>query len=80
MDPWYHLAMERIRVAIDVPRDLRRKIRLAAAQREMSLNEYVREALAKQVAEDLVEALQAVEDPVLSDLWDNQHDDVYDTL
>ncbi|MBM3273986.1 MAG: toxin-antitoxin system HicB family antitoxin [Candidatus Sericytochromatia bacterium] len=72
--------MERIRVAIDVPRDLRRKIRLAAAQREMSLNEYVREALAKQVAEDLVEALQAVEDPVLSDLWDNQHDDVYDTL
>lgn len=71
---------QRIRIAVDVPRELRRKLRLAAAQREVTINEYVREALVRQVEDDFADALNATDDPVLGDLWNNEEDDVYDHL
>jgi len=72
--------MERIRVTVDVSRELRRKVRLAASRRDLTINDYVREAISRQVAEDLPEALHAGEDPVLAELWNNPADDVYDDL
>lgn len=70
----------RIRVAFDVPQGLRRRLRIAAAQREVTVNEYAREAVSRRVAEDLTDALHADDDPVLAEVWGNEEDDVYDRL
>lgn len=70
----------RIRLAIDLPADVRRRVRLAAARRDMSLQEYVRRALDRQLEQDAVDALSAVEDPVLADLWAGPENAIYDDL
>lgn len=80
ISPWYQGSMERIRVSVDVSRELRRKIRLAASRQDVTINDYIREAVTRKVTEDLVEVLHAGEDPVLAELWDNPDDDVYDHL
>jgi hypothetical protein len=83
-NPWYKVAMERSatrsRLAVDLPADVRRRVRLAAARRDMTLHEYVRRALDRQLEEDAVDALRAVEDPVLAELWSDPENAVYDKL
>lgn len=44
----------------------------------MTLQEYGRRALDRQLEEDDVDALQAVEDPVLAELWGDPENAVYD--
>lgn len=70
----------RSRLAIDLPDGLRRRVRLAAARRDLTLQEYVRRALDRQLEEDDVDALKAVEDPVLAELWGDPENAVYDDL
>jgi hypothetical protein len=70
----------RSRLAIDLPIEIRLRVRIAAARRDMSLQEYVRRALDRQLEEDSAEALHAAEDPVLADLWSDPENDVYDNL
>jgi len=76
----------RARLSIDVPRDVRRRIRLAAAQRDQSIREYVCEAVEARLREDLagdssaLTTLTAETDPVLAALWDNPKDAAYDNL
>ena len=81
---WYKVTMApdapRARLAIDLPADVRRQVRMAAARRDMSLQAYVRRALDRQLEEDAVDALRAVEDPVLADLWADPENAVYDDL
>ena len=81
---WYKVTMApdapRARLAIDLPTDVRRQVRMAAARRDMSLQAYVRRALDRQLEEDAVDALRAVEDPVLADLWADPENAVYDDL
>jgi uncharacterized protein (DUF1778 family) len=75
----------RARLSIDVSRDARRRIHIAAAKREQSIRDYVWEAvearlkhdLADELAVDLV-ALNERADPVLADLWNNAKDAAYD--
>ena len=71
---------QRIRLAIDLPIDARLRVRVAAARRDMSLQEYVRRALDRQLEEDGCDALYAAEDPVLAELWSDPENDVYDGL
>jgi uncharacterized protein (DUF1778 family) len=75
----------RARLSIDVPREARRRIRLAAARRDQSIREYVWQAVEARLEQDLAEegpggstALHAVDDPVLAELWDNPDDAAYD--
>lgn len=70
----------RSRLAIDLPDGMRRRVRLAAAKRDMTLQEYVRRALDRQLDEDDIDALKAVEDPVLAELWGDPENAVYDDL
>jgi hypothetical protein len=70
----------RSRIAIDLPAELRRRARLLAARRHLTLQEYVRHALDRLVEEDTAAALSATDDPVLAELWDNEADAVYDDL
>lgn len=73
-------ATRRTRLAVDLPADVRRRAKIAAARRDVTLQQYVRGALERQLAEDAPPALHAADDPVLTELWDNDEDAVYDDL
>ena len=75
------------RLSIDVTRETRRRVRLAAALRDQSIRQYVSEAIEARLEDDLAGemsadglALTASADPVLAELWDNLADAAYDDL
>ena len=77
----------RARLSIDVSTTTRRRVRLAAAKRDLTIRDYVVDALQERLREDLGEdvageadALTDRADPVLGELWRNRSDDVYDDL
>ena len=75
-------------MTVDLPADLKRRLRLIAAQRDVSIRQYVLETVEERLAQDWVElaeqegllALTAQADPVLAALWDNEKDAAYDRL
>jgi uncharacterized protein (DUF1778 family) len=80
-------AERRARLSIDISTATRRRVRLAAARRDQSIRDYVVEALAERLREDLgdeqvdeASALSEETDPVLGRLWRNAADAVYDDL
>ena len=72
------------RLSIDLSEEEHKWIRMAAAVRDISIREYVLNAIRAQLANDLTAstqmALSAKEDPVLAELWDNEKDAAYDEL
>ena len=78
----------RARLSIDVPREARRRIHIAAAKREQSIRDYVWEAVEARLKLDLADealagdlvALSERADPVLAELWNNPQDAAYDEL
>jgi len=78
----------RVRLSIDLSLAAQRRIRKAAAQRDLSVRQYVLEAVQQRLKEDLSKeieresllALSAQADPVLAELWDNSQDAAYDHL
>jgi len=79
---------KRTRLTIDLPADLKRRLRLVAAQRDVSIRQYMLETIEERLArdwEELIEqegllTLTAQADPVLAELWDNEKDAAYDQL
>lgn len=76
---------KRPRISVDVPPMVRRRLRLAAARRDLSVRQYLLEAIEERLQEDLGDddtalALTAKSDPVLAKLWDNSKDARYDHL
>jgi len=73
---------KRPRLSIDVPPALRRRLRLAAAKRDLTLRQYVLGAIEERLEEDLGtdESLSAKTDPLLAELWRNRRDAKYDDL
>lgn len=77
---------KRPRISVDVKPEVRRRLRLAAAKRDLTVREYVLEAIEERLREDVGDegegllALTAKVDPVLADLWDNPRDSEYDRL
>jgi uncharacterized protein (DUF1778 family) len=76
----------RARLSIDVPREARRRIHIAAAKRDQSIRDYVWEAVEARLKHDLageatdLVALNERADPILADLWHNPKDAAYDKL
>ena len=78
----------RARLSIDVPKDGRRRLRMAAAKRDQSIRDYVWQAVEARLKQDLVDELSTADlialhrrtDPVMADLWDNPKDAAYDKL
>ena len=78
----------RARLSIDVPREARRRIHIAAAKCDQSIRDYVWEAVEARLTHDLANDVSAADlvalteraDPVLADLWDNPHDAASDKL
>ena len=79
-------SVKRPRVSVDVVPEVRRRLRLAAARRDVSVRQYVLEAIEERLREDLGDegeellALNAQADPLLAELWDNRKDAAYDRL
>ena len=81
-------AATRSRLTIDLPADVKRRLRLVSAHRDVSIRQYVLETIEERLTQDwheLVEqegllALSAQSDPALADLWDNERDAAYDAL
>jgi uncharacterized protein (DUF1778 family) len=77
---------KRPRISVDVSPEVRRRLRLAAASRDVTIRQYVLEAIEERLKADLghegeeILALTAKTDPVLADLWDNPMDSKYDDL
>ncbi len=77
---------KRPRISIDVLPELRRRLRLAAAKRDLTIRQYVLDAIEEQLRQDLGDGgegllgLSAQADPVLAELWDNPKDAAYDRL
>lgn len=75
---------KRPRISVDVGPEVRRRLRLAAAKRDLTVRRYVLEAIEERLREDLgddgEEILTARTDPVLATLWDNRRDAEYDRL
>lgn len=77
---------KRPRISVDVPPEVRRRLRLAAAKRDLTVGQYLMEAIEERLREDLGEdsegvlALTAKTDPVLAELWANRKDSEYDRL
>jgi uncharacterized protein (DUF1778 family) len=75
---------KRPRISVDVSPDVRRRLRLAAAKRDVTVRQYVLEALEEHLRLDLGDnaqseaGLTAKTDPVLALLWDNPKDAGYD--
>jgi hypothetical protein len=70
----------RSRISVDLPVAIRRRLRVVAARRDLTLQEYVRRAVERQLDEDAADALRAEDDPVLAELWSNAADAVYGEL
>ncbi len=77
----------RVRLTVDVPPEMKRRLRLVAARRDVSLRQYVIKVLEERLAQDMnaelldlenLMALTVQADPVLAELWDNERDAVYD--
>ena len=77
---------KRPRISVDVVPAVRRRLRLAAARRDVTVRQYVLEAIEERLREDLGDegeellALNATADPLLAELWDNRKDAAYDRL
>jgi hypothetical protein len=77
---------KRARLIVDVSPSLRRRLRVAAARRNVTVAKYVLTALERQLQQDLrndldaILALTAAADPVLAAFWDNPKDAAYDRL
>src|SRR5437764_8699424 len=76
MRPSNESSVKRPRISLDVLPELRRRVRLAAARRDVTVQEYVREAIEERLRHDLPDdaraaSLTAATDPVLAELWAN---------
>ena len=79
-------AAKRPRISIDLQPQIRRRLRLAAAKRDLTIRRYVLQAIEERLREDLgddigtIDGLTASADPLLAGLWDNRKDAEYDRL
>lgn len=79
-------SVKRPRISFDVEPELRRRLRLAAAKRDLTVRQYVLAAIDERLRQDLGDerdgllGMTKAADPVLAALWDNPRDGEYDRL
>lgn len=82
------VSSKRTRLTVDLPSEVKQRLRLITARQDISFRQYVLEALEERLDRDWAElaeqegflALSAQADPVLAELWDNGRDAAYDRL
>lgn len=76
---------ERPRISLEVEPPLHRRLEAAAAAQDMSIGQYILEAIKDRLHREGDDrpgenVLTAATDPVLAELWDNSNDAEYDHL
>lgn len=76
---------KKARLSVDVSPELRRRIRVIASARDLTIRDYVVEALREKLERERADeesflAFSSTTDPVLAELWDNEKDAAYDEL
>ena len=77
---------KRPRISIDVLPEVLRRLRLGAAKRDLTVWQYVLDAIDDRLREDFgdtgegMSVLTGKADPVLAEVWDNRRDSEYDRL
>jgi predicted transcriptional regulator len=82
------ISSKRTRLTVDLPSEVKHRLRLITARQDISFRQYVLEALEERLDRDWAElaeqegllTLSAQADPVLAELWDNERDAAYDRL
>ncbi len=82
------VSSKRTRLTVDLPSEVKQRLRLITARQDISFRQYVLEALEERLDRDWAElaeqegllALSAQADHVLAELWDNERDAAYDQL
>lgn len=82
------ISSKRTRLTVDLPSEVKQRLRLITARKDISFRQYVLEALEERLDRDWAElaeqegllTLSAQADPVLAELWDNERDAAYDRL
>jgi uncharacterized protein (DUF1778 family) len=72
---------ERQRLEIAIDRDVASRLKKAAAQRDLTVRQYVLHAIEERIGADLSRpdmVMTAQTDPVLAELWNNPRDAAYD--
>lgn len=74
---------KRPRISIDVVPEVRRRLRVASAKRDLSVRQYILDAIEERLRTDLgddgerISTLTAKSDPMLAQLWNNPKDAKY---
>jgi ribosomal protein S7 len=76
------------RLTVNVPVEMKERVQLICARRQLTMREYLTKALEERLASDLASssegssllALTARADPVLAELWANEKDAAHDRL
>jgi hypothetical protein len=76
------------RLTVNVPLEMKQRVQLVCARRQLSIREYLMEALEERLASDFTSTIEsrglltltARADPVLAELWTNENDAAYDRL
>ena len=76
------------RLTVNIPVELKQRVQLICARRQLSIREYLTQALEERLTSDLalpaegsnLLALTERADPVLAELWANEKDAAYDRL
>jgi hypothetical protein len=75
---------EHQRLELAIPRDVASRLKSAAARRDLTIRQYVLDAIKDRVRADLggrhTEVMTSLTDPVLGQLWNNRRDAAYDQL
>jgi len=72
------------RLELAIPREVASRLKSAAAQRDLTIRQYVLHAIDDRIRADLdgrhTEVMTSLTDPVLGQLWNNRRDAAYDQL
>jgi len=68
------------RISIEVEPDLRRRLRIAAARRDITMREYVLTAVEQALSEEESLDWTRLSEPAFARDWDSASDAVYDAL
>ena len=76
---------KRARISVEVDRSFHDRVQQVAAERDLTVRQYVLAAIEERLRLDTgaapeADGLTAAADPVLAELWDNDQDAAYDRL
>ena len=74
------MSSETARLTLDLSPLMHAELKIVAARKRTTMRDYCLKAIRRQLTDEPAEYLTFESDPVLSELWENDDDAVYDDL